>query len=91
MTDKPLKNGRKYVESRFVLDLMDNKTQQHYFLGGHFWPSMISEPPDNVLIILSGAVIHALCHPCKVAALGRCSHVVTVYFLCLIMLRVMAM
>ena len=37
----------------------------------------------NVLIVLSvtsGAVIHASCQPCKVAALGRCSHVVAVLF-----------
>ena len=32
MTDKPLNNGRKYVDSKFVHDLMDNKTDQHYFL-----------------------------------------------------------
>ena len=36
MTDKPLKNGRKYVDSKFVHDLMDNKTIstisfQHYY------------------------------------------------------------
>ena len=33
-----------------------------------------------VLSVTSGAVIHALCQPCKVAALGRCSHVVAVLF-----------
>ena len=62
MTDKPLKNGRKYVDSKFVHDLMDNKTEQHYFLKGHVWPSMRAELPHNVLIILSatsGAIIHA--------------------------------
>ena len=83
MTDKPLKNGRKYVDSKFVHDLMDNKTEQHYFLKGHVWPSMRAELPHNVLIILSatsGAIIHASCYPCKVAALGRCSHIVAVLF-----------
>ena len=33
-----------------------------------------------VLSVTSGAVIHASCQPCKVAALGRCSHVVAVLF-----------
>ena len=83
MTDKPLKNGRKYVDSKFVHDLMDNKTEQHYFLKGHVWPSMRAELPHNALIILSatsGAIIHASCYPCKVAALGRCSHIVAVLF-----------
>ena len=60
MTDKPLKNGRKYVDSGFVHDLMDNKTNEHYFLRGHVWPSMRTELPHNVLVILSvtsGAVL----------------------------------
>ena len=30
MTDKPLKNGRKYVDSGFVHDLMDAKTNEFY-------------------------------------------------------------
>ena len=83
MTDKPLKNGRKYVDSKFVHDRMDNKTDQHYFLRGHIWPSMRNDLPHNVLIVLSvtsGAVIHASCQPCKVAVQGRCSHVVVVLF-----------
>ena len=83
MTDKPLKNGRKYVDSGFVHDLMDAKTNEFYFLRAHVWPSMKSDLPHNVLIVLSvasGAVMHASCEPCKVSALGRCSHVVAVLF-----------
>ena len=83
MTAKPLKNGRKYVDSGFVHDMMDTKTEEHYFLKAHVWPSVKNELPHNVLIILSvssGAVIHASCDPCKVSALGRCSHVVAVLF-----------
>ena len=83
MTAKPLKNGRKYVDSGFVHDMMDTKTEEHYLLKAHVWPSMRNELPHNVLIILSvssGAVIHASCDPCKVSALGRCSHVVAVLF-----------
>ena len=83
MTAKPLKNGRKYVDSGFLHDMMDTKTEEHYFLKTHVWPSMRNELPHNVLIILSvssGAVIHASCDPCKVSALGRCSHVVAVLF-----------
>ena len=83
MTDKPLKNGRKYVDSGFVHDLMDAKTNEFYFLRAHFWPSMKSDLPHNVLIVLSvasGAVMHASCELCKISALGRCSHVVAVLF-----------
>ena len=83
MTDKPLKNGRKYVDSGFVHDLMDSKTNKFYFLRAHVWPSMKSDLPHNVLIVLSvasGAVMHAFCEPCKVSALGRSSHVVAVLF-----------
>ena len=32
MTDKPMKNGRKYVDSEFVHDMMDNMNDEHYFL-----------------------------------------------------------
>lgn len=83
MTDKPLKNGRKYVDSGFVHNMVDAKTDLHYFVRAHVWPSMRSELPHNVLVVLSvasGAVIHASCDPCKVSALGRCSHVVAVLF-----------
>jgi len=81
MTDKPLKNARKYVNSDFVHDVMDTKSDEYYFARAHVWPSMRTDLPHNVLVILSnvsGAVIHASCEPCKVAALGRCSHVVAV-------------
>ena len=66
MTAKPLKNGRKYVDSGFVHDMTDTKTEEHYFLKVHVWPSMRNELPHNVLIILSvssGAVIHTSCDP----------------------------
>jgi hypothetical protein len=79
MTDKPFRNGRKYVDSGFVHDMTDAKTENHYFIRAHVWPSMRNELPHNVLVILSvnsGAVIHASCNPCKVSQLGRCSHVV---------------
>ena len=62
MTAKPLKNGRKYVDSGFVHDVMDTKSKEHYFLRAHVWPSMRNELPHNVLIILSelsGAVSHS--------------------------------
>ena len=75
MTDKPLKNGRKYVDSGFVHDLMDAKTNQFYFMRAHVWPSMKSDPPHNVLIVLSvasGAVMHA---SCSGAVMHACSHV----------------
>ena len=37
------------------------KTDKHYFFRAHVWPSMRSELPHNVLVILSvarGAVNH---------------------------------
>ncbi|XP_031556776.1 uncharacterized protein LOC116293487, partial [Actinia tenebrosa] len=86
MTDKPFKNGRKYVDSGFVHDVTDNKNSDYYFLRAHVWPSMKTDLPHNVLIILSiqsGAVIHASCEPCKASELGRCSHVVAVLLLLL--------
>ena len=83
MTDKPLKNGRKYVDSGFVHDLMDTVTAEHYLVRAHVWPSMRGDLPHNVVVVLSlnsGAVIHASCEPCRVSSLGRCSHVVAVLF-----------
>ena len=83
MTDKPLKNGRKCVDSGFVHDLMDAKTNEFYFLRPHVRPLMKSDLPHNVLIVLSvanGAVIHASCESCKVSALAHCSHVAAILF-----------
>ena len=81
MTDKPFKNGRKYVDSGFVHDITDNKNDDYYFLRAHVWPSMRNDYPHNVTIVLSsisGAVVHAMCSPCKVSQLGRCSHIIAV-------------
>lgn len=35
MTDKPLKNGRKYVDSGFVHDMMDTVNSDHYLMRAH--------------------------------------------------------
>ena len=40
MTDTPMKHGRKYVDSGFVYDTMDNVNDEHYFLRAHVWSSM---------------------------------------------------
>ena len=83
MTDKPMKNGRKYVDSGFVHDVMDTENADHYFVRAHVWPSMRTELPHNVVVIISvnsGAVLHASCEPCRASSLGRCSHVVAVLF-----------
>ena len=53
MTDKPFTVGGKYIDSGFVHDLSDNKTNEHYFLRAHVWPSLQSDFPHNVNIILS--------------------------------------
>ena len=83
MTDKPMKNGRKYVDSGFVHDVMDTENADHYFVRAHVWLSMRTELPHNVVVIISvnsGAVLHASCEPCRASSLGRCSHVVAVLF-----------
>ena len=35
MTDKPLKNARKYVDFGFVHDDMDAKSKDYYFVRAH--------------------------------------------------------
>ena len=91
MTDKPMKNGRKYVDSGFVHDTMDKVNDEHYFLRAHVWPSMRNELPHNVVVVLlviSGAVIHASCEPCRASSLGRRSHVVAALFIILDIIQV---
>ena len=86
MSDKPMKNGRKYVDSGFVHDIMDNVNDEHYFLRAYVWPSMRNEVPHNVVIVLSvisGAVIRASCDPCRASSLGRRSQVVAALFIIL--------
>ena len=81
MTDKPMKNGRKYVDSGFAHDMMDTGTSQHYFVRAQVSPSMKTDLLHNVVIVLSvnsGAVIHASCEPCRASSLARCSHVVPI-------------
>lgn len=81
MTDKPFCNGRKYVDSGFVHDLTDTKTDDYCYVKAHVWLSMNTDFPHNVLAVLSvksGAIVHASCDPCKASELGRCSHVVAV-------------
>ncbi|KAJ7377435.1 hypothetical protein OS493_029336 [Desmophyllum pertusum] len=83
MTDKPMKTGRKYVDSGFVHDMMDTVNADHYLVRAHVWPSMRTELPHNVIVVTSvnsGAVLHASCEPCWASSLGRCSHVVAVLF-----------
>ena len=85
MTDKPMKNGRKYVDSGFFHDTMDNVNYEHYFLRAHVWPSIRNKLPHNVVVlsVISGAVIHASCDPCRASSLGHCSNVVAVLFVIL--------
>ena len=68
MTDKPMKNGRKYLDSGFVHDVMDTQNANHYSVRAHVWPSIRTELPHNVVVIISvnsGAVLHASCEPCR--------------------------
>ena len=73
MTDKPLKNGRKYVDSGFVHDVMDTLTADPYLVRAHVWSSLKAELPHNVVVALSVnsvAVIHASCEPCRACLFG---------------------
>ena len=83
MTDKPLKNGRKYVDSGFVHDIMNTVNCERYFVRARVLPSMRTELPHNVIVAISvnsGAVLHTSCEPCRASSLGHCSHVVAVLF-----------
>ena len=83
MTDKPMKNRRKYVDSGFVHDMMDTVDSKHYLVRAHVWASMRTELPHNVIVVISvnsGAVLHAPGAPCRASSLGRCIHVVVVLF-----------
>ena len=83
MTDKPLKNGRKYVNSGFVHDMMDTVNGDHYSVRAHVWLSMRAELPHNVVVVLSvnsGAVLHASCDPCRASSLGHCGHVAVLFY-----------
>ena len=55
MTDKPLKNARKFVDSGFVHDVMDAKSKDYYFVREHVWPSMRTELPHSVSVVLSNS------------------------------------
>ena len=48
MTDKPFTVGAKYLDSGFVQNLSDNKSNEHYFVRAHVWSSMQSDFPHNV-------------------------------------------
>lgn len=52
MTDKPLKNGKKYVYSGFVHDMMDTVNSNHYLMRAHVWPSMRAELPHDVVVVV---------------------------------------
>lgn len=73
MTDKPMKNGRNYVDSRFVHDMMVTANDEHYFVRAYVWPSVKTALLHNVVVFLSvssGAVNHALCEPCGASDIG---------------------
>ena len=50
VTDKPFGAERKYVNLGFLLDMTDTKSDDHYFVRAHVWPSMKSDLPHNVTI-----------------------------------------
>lgn len=79
-TEKPLRKARKLIASEYVVDIQDNKNEQHYFIRAHVHHSMKNEYPLNVSVVLSkasGFVVKASCD-CKSRALTRCAHVAAV-------------
>lgn len=84
MIDKLFCNGRWYVDSGFVYDLIDIKTDNYYYVKVYVWFFMNIDFFYNVLVVLlvkSGVVVYVLCDFCKVLVFGRCSYVVVVLFL----------
>ena len=57
---------------------MDTVNGERYFVRAHVWPSMRTDLPHNVIVVIS--VLHASCEPCRASSLGRCSHVVAILF-----------
>ena len=64
MTDKPFSARCKYVNLGFVHDMTNMKSDNHYFVRAHVCPSMKSDLPHNVTIILStmvGCYVNSSC------------------------------
>lgn len=71
------------MDSGFVHNITDTANVEHYLVRAHIWPSMRTELPQDVVVIISvnsGAVLHASCGPCRASSLGHCSHVLAVLF-----------
>ena len=69
--------GNTWIRVSYTID------GDRYFVRAHVLPSMRTELPHNVVVVISlnsGAVLHASCEPCRASSLGRCSHVVAVLF-----------
>ena len=78
MTDKPMKNGRKYVDSGFVHDMMDISTSSRVAVDengatAQFYCCDFCEQWCCSLCLLRT-------FPARASSLGRCSHVVTFHF-----------
>lgn len=55
MTEKPLRKARKLIASEFVVDIQDNKNEQHCYIRVHVHHSMKNERPLSVSVVLSKA------------------------------------
>ncbi|KAK3921527.1 Myocardin-related transcription factor A [Frankliniella fusca] len=70
------RRGKRFVKSKFVLNVKDRSDKNYYYLKGEVRASMKLEI-RNVTATLSagsGAVLDATC-TCKARALGRCAHI----------------
>ncbi|XP_053385028.1 uncharacterized protein LOC123537474 isoform X2 [Mercenaria mercenaria] len=76
MTAKPLRKGEQYVKSQSLSSILDNGTQDCYYVKANVDASMLNKVRHPVVTISgkSGAVLDAACD-CPANSLGRCSHV----------------
>ena len=48
-----MRNGRKYIESGFVHNMMDTVNADHSLVTAHVWPAMKTELPHNAIVSIS--------------------------------------
>ena len=82
VTDKLIKNGRKYVDSvdLYAMSWILRPKINYYFVSAHVWSSMETDLPHNVVITLSVYTGAGICASC--ASMSRpCFLAFEVYFL----------
>ena len=80
-TNKPMKRGKDFVKSNFILEMKDCHRNGSYFLKATVWASY-SSIDRKVMVEISqdsGFVKDASC-TCEASGMGRCSHVAGLLF-----------